>query len=138
MIGVIDASVTLCWILREEDMLVADELFAQIADQGAVVPGIWRLEVANALQVGIRRQRIDAAYRDAAIRQLALLPVDTDTETTEHARTRTLYLSEVHGLTVYDAAYLELAMRRGVAFATRHVELAGAAQKTGVKLLPVR
>lgn len=138
MIGVIDASVTLSWILREENMLAVDRLFAHVADEGAVVPGIWRLEVANALQVGIKRVRIDLAYRDAAIQKLALLPVEVDSETNEHAWTRTLHLSGVHGLTVYDAAYLELALRRGTSLATGDAKLAAAAQNAGVKLLLIR
>lgn len=138
MIGVIDASVTLGWILREEGAHAVDLLFAQVAREGAIVPGIWRLEVANTLRVGIKRLRIDSAYRDAAIRRLSLLPVDVDNETNEHAWTRTLHLSEVHGLTVYDAAYLELAMRLGVPLATRDIELADAGQTAGVSLLPVR
>ena len=137
MIGVIDASVTLSWILREENAFGVDQLFAQVAEEGAVVPGIWRLEVANALQVGIKRLRIDSAYRDAAIQKLALLPVDLDAEMNDHAWTRTLHLSGIHSLTMYDAAYLELALRRNASLATRDVELAAAAQNAGVKLLSV-
>ena len=62
--------------------------------RGAVVPTVWRLEVANALQMAIRRKRIDAAYRDAALAALVMLPITLDADTDTYAWTTTLRLAE--------------------------------------------
>ncbi len=136
MIGVIDASVALSWFLQEEHSPASDHLFAQVAEEGAIVPSLWRLEIANALQVAVRRNRIDRAYRDATIQRAGRLPIEVDPETDTHAWTRTLHLSERHNITVYDAAYLELALRRGLPLATRDQDLAKAAIASGVSVLP--
>ena len=136
MIGVIDASVALSWFLQEEQSPASDRLFEQLAEEGAVVPSLWRLEIANALQVAVRRNRIDRAYRDATIHRAGRLPIEVDPETDTHAWNRTLHLSERHNITVYDAAYLELALRRGVPLATRDQDLAKAAVDSGVTVLP--
>ena len=137
MIGVIDASVALSWFLQDEQSPASDRLFALVAEEGAVVPSLWRLEIANALQVAVRRNRIDRAYRDGTIQRAGRLPIEVDPETDTHAWTRTLHLSERHDITVYDAAYLELALRRGVRLATRDRDLARAAINSGVTVLPV-
>jgi predicted nucleic acid-binding protein len=136
LIGVIDASVALSWFLQDEESPASDRLFALVADEGAVVPSLWRLEIANALQVAVRRNRIDRAYRDGTIQRAGRLPIEVDPETDTHAWTRTLHLSERHNITVYDAAYLELALRRGVPLATRDQDLAKAALDSGVTVLP--
>jgi hypothetical protein len=70
------------------------EIFARVVRGGAWVPSLWRLEVANALEIGIRRGRADAAFRDAALRDLALLPIRTDAETDTHAWGETLRLAQ--------------------------------------------
>ena len=136
MICVIDASVTLSWVYTDEHSAASDALLARVADQGAVVPPLWRLEIANALQVGIKRKRIDASYRDAAIRKLALLPIEIDHDTNDYAWTTTLQLAEAHQITVYDASYLELTLRRGLPLGTRDTQLAAAAISAGAILTP--
>ena len=136
MICVIDASVTLSWVYTDEHSPASDALLARVADQGAVVPALWRLEIANALQVGIKRKRIDASYRDAAIRKLVLLPIEIDPDTNNYAWNTTLQLAEAHQLTVYDASYLELTLRRCLPLSTR--DLATAAKTAGAILLPTR
>jgi predicted nucleic acid-binding protein len=138
LICVIDASVTLSWVYTDEHSATSDALLARVADQGAVVPALWRLEIANALQVGIKRKRIDASYRDAAIRKLVLLPIEIDPDTNDYAWTTTLQLAEAHQITVYDASYLELTVRRNLPLATRDDQLAAAAVKAGRILLPTR
>ena len=138
MICVIDASVTLSWVYTDEHSAASDALLARVAGQGAVVPALWRLEIANALQVGLKRKRIDATYRDAAIRKLVLLPIETDPDTNYYAWSTTLSLAENHQLTVYDASYLELALRLNLPRATRDGQLAAAASGAGVALLPTR
>ena len=62
---VIDASLTMAWYFDDESTPATDALLDRVASAGAVVPGLWRLEVANAFQMAVRRQRIDAVYRDA-------------------------------------------------------------------------
>jgi len=138
LICVIDASVTLSWVYTDEHSAASDALLARVAGQGAVVPALWRLEIANALQVGLKRKRIDATYRDAAIRKLVLLPIETDPDTNYYAWSTTLSLAESHQLTVYDASYLELALRLSLPLATRDDQLAAAASSAGATLLPTR
>ena len=135
MIAVIDSSIALNWLLHDEHTPESDRFFDFVSDQGAIVPSLWRLEIANALQVAVRRKRIDGVYRDRAIQDLQRLPIEVDSETDAHAWTTTLQLSERHTITVYDAAYLELALRRGVPLATRDRDLARAALESGVTVL---
>jgi len=136
LICVIDASVTLSWVYTDEHSAASDALLARVADQGAVVPSLWRLEIASALQTGIKRKRIDATYRDAAIQKLLSLPIETDPDTNDFAWTTTLQLADKHQITVYAASYLELALRRSLPLATRDDQLAAAAARAGATLLP--
>jgi predicted nucleic acid-binding protein len=138
LICVIDASVSLSWVYTDEHSAASDALLARVADQGAVVPSLWRLEIASALQTGIKRKRIDAMYRDAVIQKLLSLPIETDPDTNDYAWTATLRLADIHQITVYDASYLELALRRGLPLATRDDQLAAAAASAGAILLPTR
>jgi predicted nucleic acid-binding protein len=96
---VLDASLTMAWYFDDESTAATDALLDQVSDAGAVAPTVWRLEVANALQTAIRRKRIDAGFRDAALAQLALLPITIDPETDTHAWGATLRLSERFMLT---------------------------------------
>ena len=69
-----------------------------------MAPTIWRLEVANAFQMAIRRKRIDAGYRDRALAALMLMLITIDADTDTYAWSTTLRLAERFALTVYDAA----------------------------------
>lgn len=132
---VLDASLTLAWYMDDESTEATDALLDQVSDIGAVAPAVWRLEVANAFQTAIRRKRIDARFRDAALAQLALLPITIDPETDTYAWGTTLRLSERFTLTIYDAAYLELAQRRDLPLATLDEALRAAAGALGVPVL---
>ena len=99
------------------------------------MPALWRLEVANSLTVAVRRNRIDAEFRRAALTDLALLDLTTDQHTDSRAWAETLQLADRYRLTLYDAAYLELAQRRKLPLATLDQELLIAAQATGTKTL---
>ncbi len=114
---------------------VSDRVFRQLNEDGAWVPGLWKLEVANILEMGIRRRRHDAAFRDATLADLALLPISLDPETDRQAWGATLELAERRRLTLYDAAYLELALRRALPLATLDKELRKAARAEGVVVL---
>jgi len=85
--------------------------------------------------MGVRRGRHDAAFRDATLADLALFPISVDPETDRQAWGPTVRLAERHRLTLYDAAYLELAQRRGLPLATLDTELRNAASTEGVILL---
>jgi len=132
---VLDSSVALAWVYRNERSDAISTLFEQVTEAGAWVPSLWRLEVANVLEMGVRRGRNDAAFRDAMLADLELLPIQSDSETEKRAWRSTLRLAERHRLTVYDAAYLELAMRRGLPLASLDRELRAAAQAENVTLL---
>ncbi|HEX8814870.1 MAG TPA: type II toxin-antitoxin system VapC family toxin [Terriglobales bacterium] len=134
---VLDSSVTLAWIYADETTEVIRAVFGELVQTGAWVPGLWRLEVANILEVGVRRGRHDPAFRDSTLADLALLPIETDAETDRHAWGTTLNLAGRFRLTLYDAAYLELALRRELPLATLDHELRAAAEAEGVRFLGV-
>jgi len=132
---VLDCSATLAWVYGDEATKAVRAVFEAVASHGAVVPALWRLEVANVLEMGVRRKRHDAAFRDATLADLALLPIRLDPETDRHAWGATARLAARHGLTLYDAAYLELARRADVPLATLDHDLRAAGLAEGVPLL---
>ena len=132
---VIDSSITLAWLFEAEGSAAADAVLRLVTESGAVAPLLWRLEVANALQMAVKRKRITAAFRDASIADLQALEVNIDAETDRHAWTSTLQLAERCRLTLYDAAYLELAHRLDLPLATLDEELRAASTALGVTLL---
>ena len=132
---VVDSSAALAWVYSEETTEAIFEVLASLTDRRAWVPALWRLEVANVLEMNVRRGRHDAAFRDAALADLAVLPISIDAETDRQAWGATVRLAARHRLTVYDAAYLELAQRRGLPLATLDKELRDAATAEGVILL---
>ncbi len=134
---IIDSSATLAWIYADEITIPITQVFDRVINGNAFVPALWRLEVANSLQMSIRRRRIDAAFRDAALGDLAMLNITTDPDTDVFAWSTTLQLASAYRLTVYDAAYLELALRRGLPLATLDRELRAAGDAMGVTLLGV-
>lgn len=129
---VVDASLTLSWYFEDERTAPSDAVLTQVVAYGAWVPSLWRLEVANGLQIAIRRKRIDEVFRDGALQRLGSLPIVIDAETATHAWTTTLRLAGQHNLTIYDAAYLELAQRRRLPIATLDRRLRDAADASGI------
>ncbi len=129
---VLDGSVALAWCFADEVTPAIDAILLQVAAAGAITPSLWRYEVANGLQMAVRRKRIDAAFRNSALANLAALDIRTDAESDAHLWAATVRLATEHGLTVYDAAYLELAQRRRVPLATLDGALARAAASAGV------
>jgi predicted nucleic acid-binding protein len=132
---VIHSSATLAWIYPEETTEAIGQVFDQVIESGAWVPSLWRLEVANVLEMGVRRRRHDAAFRYESLSDLALLPIKQDPDTHAQAWGATLELAALHSLTLYDAAYLELALRRRLPLATLDGDLRTAAQAETVELL---
>jgi predicted nucleic acid-binding protein len=132
---ILDSSATLAWIYGDETTEAIRRLFDAIADNGALVPALWRLEVANSLTMAVRKRRIDPDFRRAALADLALLDITTDQQTDSYAWTDTVDLADHFNLTVYDAAYLELARRKLLPLATLDQELQTAATAIGVTVL---
>jgi predicted nucleic acid-binding protein len=132
---VLDPSLTLAWYFEDERTSAADAVLSQVADEGAVVPPLWRVEVLNAFQMGIRRKRIDTAFRDTALTRLSAMAIDVDTESDTRVWTATLHLADRFRLTAYDAVYLELAQRRQLPLASLDEELRRAGAALGVTLL---
>ena len=133
---VVDASIALAWVHGDEKTDAAEMIFQRIGTTGAVVPVVWPMEVANALTMAVRRGRTSPALRDRALTDLTEVPIRIDDETNAHAWTATVKLADLHGLTVYDAACLELAQRRRLPLATLDTALARAARASGVAALP--
>lgn len=132
---VLDSSVTLAWVYSEEMTPAIRRIFEEVGKGGGWVPGLWRLEVANVLEMGVRRGRHDANFRDATLADLSLLPIAVDPETDRQAWGATVRLAERHKLTLYDAAYLELARRRGLSLATLDRDLGSAATAEGILVI---
>ena len=132
---VLDSSVTLAWVYSTETTEAISDVLARVIESGAWVPALWRLEVANVLEMGVRKGRTDAAFRDAALADLALMPITVDAETDRHAWGATAKLAARHRLTLHDAAYLELARRRSLPLATLDQELRAAAAAEDIILI---
>jgi predicted nucleic acid-binding protein len=132
---VIDASITLAWIFESERTVDSEAALSRTVQEGAVVPSLWKLEVAHVLQMAVRKGRIDRAARTASLDDLLALPITVDDETDARAWADTLLLAESTGLTLYDAAYLELAIRLQCPLATSDKALCTAAAARGVQLL---
>lgn len=132
---VLDSSAALAWFYDDELNPAVEEVQNMVTTAGAFVPALWHLETANSLQINVRRGRISDVQRDAALTALASLTILVDSETIVRAWSDTLALSARFGLTVYDAAYLELAYRRGLPLATLDRELRAAGRELGVPLL---
>lgn len=133
---VIDASVALAWCFKDEATAATDGLVLRAHREGAIVPAHWLLEVLNALLVAERRGRIRRDDVAAHVETIVDLGVDVDIETDRRAVAETLVLARTEKLSVYDAAYLELALRRGLPLATLDRDLAKAARKAGVRVEP--
>lgn len=134
---VLDSSATLACIYGDEKTLNGDALLDQVTREGAVVPSLWRLEIANGFQIAMHRKRIDKTFREKALWQLAAMPITIDHETDNRAWSETLQMADRYQLTTYDAAYLELAHRRKLPLATLDRQLQEAAATFGVPLLGV-
>ena len=131
---VLDASVALSWILADEADDRCNAALSAVADHGAWVPTIWRLEVANSLEQARRRGRIEMVDRDAGLRDLNDLGISIDPDTNTNAWTHTLDLATEFRLTVYDASYLELSSRRSLPLASLDKDLNQAAVALGAPL----
>ena len=131
---VLDCSVTVSWLMPDES---CDAQFLdQVVQKGAIVPSLWTLEVGNVLLLAERHKRISSEQRNKAIYTLSELPIIIDPMTSHHAWLETMNLADRYGLTLYDASYLELALRRGLPLATFDSSLKRAANLSGIIIPP--
>ncbi|MSP29270.1 MAG: PIN domain-containing protein [Acetobacteraceae bacterium] len=130
---VLDAGAALAAILPERHSEAARTLLLRIAEDGAIVPAIWHLEIANSLLAAERCGLLTQTQRNIALHHLATLPIATDPETAPRAWSHTIILAHKYGLSVQDAAYLELALRRQTDLATFDASLLRAAEAAGVR-----
>ena len=133
---VLDSSVTLSWCFEDERTDATDALLNQVAESGAEAPSLWPLEILNALAMAERRRRINSERRQRLCGFLHDLPVNIDVETASRAWAATSQLAVRFKLTIYDAAYLELAQRLNLPLATLDKELRAAGRALGIALQP--
>ena len=131
---VVDASMALAWHYPDESNARSAHTFARAEAEVLVVPEFWQVEVANVLLSNERRKRSNLVESSDFIAVLATLAIDVDRDGSARAFARVLPLARAHGLTVYDALYLELAERRGLPLATFDGDLADAARSIGIEI----
>lgn len=130
---VLDASAAIAWLYGEGEAADLDRLYAAMRDEGAIVPQIWRVEIANVLLVGCRKGKHSRSVMEEYLADLALLRIEVDSETQRQAWDGVKRLAEMHGLTSYDACYLELAARKQLPLATLDKQLMRASLEVGVQ-----
>lgn len=131
---VLDNSIVMAWSFADETSAYADAVLDSLAASRTIVPVLWPLEVANALLMGERRKRSTEAETIRWVGILKRLPIVIDDETNTRAWSDTIALARGHKLSAYDAAYLELAIRRRLPLATLDALLKAAATAIGVSL----
>ncbi len=131
-LAVVDSSVALSWCFADEASAESDRQLDYVRDYGALVPGLWFLEVANVLLQAEKRGRISGTDIALRLELISSLPIMVDQNGVGLAWGPVLEMARAEGLTSYDAAYLELAVRRGLALFSRDKALLAAAQRRGV------
>ncbi len=134
---VLDASVALAWCFEDETDEYSDVVLESLIAGEAVVPALWPTEVTNGLATAERCDRLDRATAGDARRLLQALPIAVDPLERRRAFEAIAMLAGTHGLTTYDACYLELARRRGIPLATLDAALRRAAEAEAVPLYKV-
>jgi len=127
---VLDNSVVSGWYLADQSTAHTEAVAVLLEDDQAWVPAIWELELSNVLRTACLRQKLDAQRAQQVLARIAQLPIEVD----RHAvpRSELLALSLRFGLSSYDAAYLELALRRQLPLASKDEVLMSAARAAGV------
>jgi len=129
---VIDNSVYLAWCMSDEDAPMADKAMSRVIEEGGVVPGIWWYELRNALLMNERRGRISRQQVADTLVDSQSLGISVDDG---HDETLVLELARQFELTIYDAAYIEVAHRRSMPLATLDVRLRQAAETVGIAIV---
>ena len=134
---VLDNSVAMRWLLASDktaDQKYAIATLASLQVAKALVPTLWHLDVANVLLGAKSKDQLSAADVERFISQLQVLPIQTDSLTSQQAFGSMLSLAQAYKLSCYDAAYLELALREGIPLATLDKDLLKAARRAKVDI----
>lgn len=129
---VVDSSIAVSWMLADEDSQIARKALAEVTADGMIVPGIFWYEFRNILIVSERRGRLRIGESEKALFVLAAL---TPTVFSDHSEIEIMRLARTHELSIYDAAYVELALRNKAGLATLDARLAKAAMREGISVL---
>ena len=132
MAFVLDCSVTMAWLFPDEATEATARLRDSLAEARAFVPSLWPVEVANVLLAATRRGRVGVDEWPEICAHLEVLPIEIDPVSTARVWGAVIELANRHGLSVYDAMYLELAVRMRLPLATLDRALAAAGQAAGV------
>lgn len=132
---VLDASVTMAWLFEDEATRTTEALLDRLNSEEALVPTLWAYEVGNVLLMAERRKRITEAQGRRFSQLLESLPISISDSHLISLWSSAIVVARAHGLSVYDGAYLDLAMREGMPLATRDKALRKAARKLGVEIL---
>ena len=133
---VLDASIALSWLYERavsHERALAQRLLLQLPTEPAVVPALWSWEIGNALLVAERRHLTSAAQVSDYLQRMRMLPIEIDSAGPGERLEVTLALARQHALSVYDAAYLELAVRLNAPLATFDDALGRAAAACGLR-----
>lgn len=131
---VIDASVALAWCFPDEASAYAERVLLALEGRVMRVPALWAVEVSNALLVAERRRRIRPAEIQQFLSLLDGLTITLDSLSLTESVGNLLPLGRVHGLSAYDAAYLDVALRHGTPLASLDRRLCEAAIKSGIEI----
>jgi predicted nucleic acid-binding protein len=135
---VLDASVAVAWCFEDESSNLTEGVLDLLArGTEAVVPAVWPLELVNALLVAERRERITIAQVAALLQRIGRLPISLDPAHCGHLLSQVPSVARQQGLTAYDAAYLELALREGLPLATLDSRLQQVAGRVGIALIGI-
>lgn len=135
MAFVLDCSVAMAWVFPDEATGTTDELLESLVGGSAFVPGLWPVEVGNVLLVATRRGRVDVLEWPRIREFVEALPIEIDPVSLSGAMGASLDLAHRHTLSLYDAMYLELAVRLRMPLATLDRALGEAARAEGIEVL---
>lgn len=133
---ILDCSVTMAWCFEDEVTEYTETVFMSLNKAKAFVPTIWSLEVANVILFAERKKRLNRAKATAFIESIRALPIIHD-DNSQIAMSTTLEIARETHLTIYDASYLELALRLRLPLVTLDKDLRKAAQKNNIKLYQI-
>mgnify|MGYP001360630005 CR=1 FL=1 len=133
---VLDCSIAVSWCFEDEASEATDQLLLKVQEQGALVPALWYLEFGNVLIQAKKKGRISEIQLMAGMDLIRQLPISTDPISPNKTMNVIMLLAIEHGLTTYDASYLELALRFNISLLTKDAHLRKAANKLGIQVLP--
>ena len=132
---VIDASVALAWCFQDEASEYADGVLVALEGLAILVPALWSAEITNAVLMAERRKRVKQPEIRRFVELLDGLTVIMDSQSVAENVSNILPIAREYGLSAYDAAYLDVAVRHGVPLATLDSALQKAGRKAGIEIL---